>query len=243
MSKIITLEALLKNYNLAKQNGEAKNTQKISKRAVRKGDLIKFDLGSKLIDPNSQFANEYRVLEVDGNSVYVVSMYDLANMQFGDTQDYFTSNIDHYLEWDFYNSLSEKMRKLIIPQLFYQEYFKRDKDGYDEKIYSSYANKIMEECSNGIRHIALLDYQDILNYFGGKFSKQDIFKTFFKKEENGGGRTFWLRSAYASSSDSCWCVGGDDGFVNNDNYYDSSAARPAFKIDISNLDFEFIDEK
>lgn len=243
MSKIITLEALLRSYNLAKQNGEAKNTQKISKRAVRKGDLIKFDLGSKLIDPNNQFANEYRVLKVEGNLAYVVSMYDLANMQFGGTQDYFTSNIDHYLEWDFYNSLSEKMRKLIIPQVYYQNYFKYEGGGYDKNTYSSFANEIVGKKSNGSRHVALLDYQDILDYFGGKFSKQDIFKIFFKKKKYGNESLLWLRSAHAGNSYNCWLVNGRNGYIDFNICIHNNAIRPTFKIDISNLVFEFIVEK
>lgn len=72
------------------KNGEFNLNLKLKdyKRTLQKGDLIKFDLGSKIIDSNSQFADEYRVLKINGDKVYVVSMYDLGKMQFGNSLKY-----------------------------------------------------------------------------------------------------------------------------------------------------------
>ena len=82
-----------------------------------------------------------------------------------------------------------------------------------------------------------------LEYFDGKFSEQDIFKTFFKKEENGSGHSFWLRSADADFSSGCWYVCGSGGCVYNYYYSSSGAVRPAFTVKLSTLKYEFVDEE
>ena len=214
------------------------------KREVKKGDLIKFDLGSKMINPNSQFANEYRVLKVDENNVYVVSMYELARMDFGDSQEYFGNYIDRYLEYGFYNSLSEKVKDAIKVMTINQSFFKTMGGLLYESVYASNAETKASNCTFcQDRHIAILDYYDILNYFGYNFSTRDIYETFFKKAKYGSGHSFWLRSADSSYSSYCWRVRGGTGYVDNYNYNSGNGGvRPAFTIDLSKIDWEFVDE-
>ncbi len=237
--KTISLEALLKGYY---SKGEKQETEIFTKIMPKKGDLIKFDLGSELIDPKEEFANEYRVLKIEGDLAYVVSMYDLEEMPFGDSQIYFRSNIDKYLQIKFYNSINEEIKEAIKCQNINQCNFRYGMN-YDENKYASRADKEPDSTVCGQRYIASLDYTDILEYFDNKFSTEDIYKLFFKDEEHASEKNFWLRSARASTSNYCWYVNGYFGYVyyNCCNY--SYAARPAFKIDLSKIPFEIIDEK
>ena len=227
------------------KNGEFNLNLKLKdyKREVQKGDLIKFDLGSKLINPNRQFANEYRVLKVLGDMAYVVSMYELNNMEFGTSQEYNRNDIDRFLEEGFFPSINEESKKAIRSTFIAQDFYTWDSDKYNSNTHASAVDKYSKCIPCGQRYISLLSYNDILEYFDGKFSNQDIYRTFFKKEENGSGHSFWLRSAYSSNSDSCWYVNGGRGYVNNYNYSSSSAVRPAFTVKLSNLKYEFVDEE
>jgi hypothetical protein len=226
------------------KNGEFNLNLKLKdyKRNLQKGDLIKFNLGSKMIAPESKFANEYRVLKVDGNKAYIVSMYELNRMEFGNSQKYFGNDIDRFLEYGFYNSLSEKAKDAIITNSIAQNYFGSN-DSRDKNRYSSYANKLIDRYGDFYsRHIALLDYQDVLEYFNYKFSEEEIYKTFFKGQIYGRDRSFWLRSARSDYSDIVWYVDGYSGYVSNYYYDNRFAVRPAFKIDLSKIDWEFVDE-
>ena len=227
------------------KNGEFNLNLKLKdyKREVQKGDLIKFDLGSKLINPNRQFANEYRVLKVEGDMAYVVSMYELNNMEFGTSQEYERNDIDRFLEEGFFPSINEESKKAIRSKYIAQDFYTRDSDKYNSNTHASTVDKYSKCIPCGQRYISLLSYNDILEYFDGKFSEQDIFKTFFKKEENGSGHSFWLRSAYADYSNYCWCVPGSGGYVNSYSYSRSFAVRPAFTVKLSTLKYEFVDEE
>ena len=242
--RTISLEELLKGYYSKDREEETKNFTKI---VPQKGDLIKFDLGSPLIDPKEEFVNEYRVLKMEGDSAYVVSMYNLKTMAFGKTQafgkthDYFGSDIDKYLQNKFYNSISEKVKKAIKCQDTKQYSFKPNGKS-DKHEYASYADgePVREDCEQ--RYIALLDYKDILEYFNNKFSSEDIIKLFFKDVGHALCNGFWLRSAYTYSSDYSWHVYGYGGYIDYRNCVNDSASRPAFKIDLSEIPFEIIDK-
>lgn len=236
--KTISLETLLKGYY---SKGKDQETEIFTKIMPQKGDLIKFDLGSSLIDPEGQFANEYRVLKVEGDIAYVVSMYNLKTMQFGETQDYFGSYIDKYLQNKFYNSISEKVIRAIKCQDVKQYSFKLN-ENYDEDKYASLADNKPDREVCGKRYITLLDYKDILEYFNNKFSSKDIFKLFFKDEKYTLNNSFWLRSARTDYSNYCWYVYGYYGYIYYNRHDNSYASRPAFKIDLSKISFEIIDE-
>lgn len=227
------------------KNGEFNLNLKLKdyKREVQKGDLIKFDLGSKLINPDRQFANEYRVLKVEGDMAYVVSMYELNNMGFGTSQEYNRNDIDRFLEEGFFPSINEESKKAIRSTFIAQDFYTWDSDKYNSNTHASTIDKYSKCIPCGQRYISLLSYNDILEYFDGEFSKQDIYKTFFKKEENGCNHSFWLRSAGSSNSDSCWIVNGANGYISNYYYSSSFAVRPAFTVKLSNLKYEFVDEE
>ena len=212
------------------------------KREVQKGDLIKFDLGSKLINPDRQFANKYRVLKVEGDMVYVVSMYELNHMEFGTSKEYLRNDIDRFLEEGFFSSINEEGKKAIRSTYITQDFYTWDYDKYNSDTHASTVDGYSKSTSCGDRYISLLSYSDILEYFDGKFSNQDIYKTFFKKEENGYTHSFWLRSARSSNSNSCWYVDGNYGYVESINCYCSRAVRPAFAISLSKIKFEIIKE-
>ncbi len=212
------------------------------KRTPQKGDLIKFDLGSSLINPNKQFANEYRVLKVDGNRAYVVSMYELNRMGFETSQLFSGSDIDRFIEFGFYPSISEECRKAIACRIVHQDFYTWDIDRYDTKTHASTIDKLRGCHPYGQRFVSLLSYDDILEYFGSKFSTQDIYKTFFKDEKYAKGHSFWIRSACADNSDYCCYVDGNYGEVDFDYYSLSYGVHPAFVINLSKIKYEFVDE-
>lgn len=227
------------------KNGKFNLNLKIKdyERTPQKGDLIKFDLGSKLINPNRQFANEYRILKVEGDMAYVVSMYELNSMEFGTSQEYNGSDIDRFLEEGFYPSINEEGKNAIINKFIVQDFYNWGGKKYNNKTHASTVGKYIKCTPCGQRYVSLLSYNDILEYFGKKFSAQDIVKTFFKSEEQGFNHSFWFRSARAGSSDSyCYAVSSGAGCISDYAYSSSFEVRPTFVINLSKINYEFVDE-
>lgn len=204
----------------------------------KKGDIIKFDLGSKMI-PYSEKKDQYRVLKVDGNNAFVVAMWDLYEVNFSEKDNlYRTSNIDKLLEQGLYKTCKAKVKKAIVVQKqLKQSFYDWTNEYFDEETFPLYVSKLQEEKLVGKRHIYLLDIKDIQEYFNfEEFSADELKVMLF----SGGYGWCWLRSANASYTSYAWGVLGNYGYVY---YYDISrtfAVRPAFVIDLSKIEWNEI---
>ena len=204
----------------------------------KKGDIIKFDLGTKMI-PYSETKDQYRVLKVEGNNAFVVAMWDLYEVNFSEKDNlYRTSNIDKLLEQGLYKTCSAKVKKAIVVQKQLKQSFYRWTDEYfDEETFLLYVGKLQKEKLVGKRHIYLLDIKDIQEYFNfEEFSADELSVMLF----SGGYGWCWLRSAVASNTSDAWYVFGYGGYVNNGGISSTSAVRPAFVIDLSKIEWNEI---
>ena len=204
----------------------------------KKGDIIKFDLGSKMI-PYSETKDQYRVLKVEGNNAFVVAMWDLYEVNFSEKDNlYRTSNIDKLLEQGLYKTCSAKVKKAIVVQKQLKQDFYRWTDEYfDKKTFPLYVSKLQKEKLVGKRHIYLLDIKDIQEYFNfEEFSADELKVMLF----SGGYGWCWLRSADASCASDAWFVGGNGGCVDNYDFSYTYAVRPAFVIDLSKIEWNEI---
>lgn len=204
----------------------------------KKGDIIKFDLGSKMI-PYSETKDQYRVLKVEGNNAFVVAMWDLYEVNFSEKDNlYRTSNIDKLLEQGLYKTCKAKVKKAIVVQKQLKQGFYRWTDEYfDKKTFPLFASKLQKEKLVGKRHIYLLDIKDIQEYFNfEEFSADELSVMLF----SGGYGWCWLRSANASNTSGVWGVSGNGGYVYYYGISNTNAVRPAFVIDLSKIEWNEI---
>ena len=204
----------------------------------KKGDIIKFNLGSKMI-PYSKTKDQYRVLKVEGNNAFVVAMWNLYEVNFSKKDNlYRTSNIDKLLEQGLYKTCSAKVKKAIVVQKQLKQSFYRWTDEYfDKETFPLHVNKLQKEELVGKRHIYLLDIKDIQEYFNfEKFSGDELKGMLFSGSDN----WFWLRSAYASNTSDAWYVNGNGGYIDNYDISYTYAVRPAFVIDLSKIEWNEI---
>ena len=204
----------------------------------KKGDIIKFDLGSKMI-PYSETKDQYRVLKVEGNNAFVVAMWDLYEVNFSEKDNlYRTSNIDKLLEQGLYKTCKAKVKKAIVVQKQLKQSFYGWTDEYfDEETFPLYVGELQKEKLVGKRHIYLLDVKDIQEYFNfEEFSADELKVMLF----SGGYGWCWLRSANASNTSYAWRVNGYIGCVGNNDISNARAVRPAFVIDLSKIEWNEI---
>ena len=81
--------------------------------------------------------------------------------------------------------------------------------------------------------------KDIEEYFGGVFSKSDLWTLFWNTSSAPSVLTYpWLRSAVTGTQDN-WYVSGSSGYTYNYVHNGSGdAARPAFQIDLTKIPWE-----
>ena len=210
-----------------------------------KGDLITMNL-----DGTDRL---YRVLKiVDGTTVEVLGMWNLSNslaLDNGNTGTYSGKTLDTYLNATWYNTLSATAKVAIVPKNINQYQYSNSSSTFNESTHSSYANYSTKalKANVGERYIYALDVEDIEMYFGGTggsasdktpatFSKTDLLQMFWNQTSTIS-EFPWLRSASADDSHSTWYVNGYYGRTNAINSGGALAARPAFQIDLSKIDF------
>ena len=204
----------------------------------KKGDIIEFDLGSKMI-PYSETKDQYRVLKVEGNNAFVVAMWDLYEVNFSEKDNlYRTSNIDKLLEQGLYKTCSAKVKKAIVVQKqLKQSFYRWTEEYFDEETFPLYVGELQKEKLVGKRHIYLLDIKDIQEYFNSeKFSADELKGMLFSGSDN----WFWLRSVDGSCASDAWVVDGGSGYVDYYGITGTNAVRPAFVIDLSKIEWNEI---
>ena len=207
-----------------------------------KGDLITMTLGNAA--PEAGTNNQYRVLKIDGNVAEVVAMFDQVTSQTfdssGSSNTYAGSDLDTYLNSTWYNSLNATAQAAIVAKSVQQYQYSYSSSVYNATTHASYADYSTKTAKGSMvsRNVYALDVEDIETYFGGTFSTANIWTMFWNTTSRPSTITYpWLRSANASYSDRAFYVFGNYGDVSN-HYVDRVyAARPAFTIDLSKIEW------
>ena len=208
-----------------------------------KGDLITMTLGNAA--PAAGTNNTYRVLSISGSVAEVVAMFDPSTSQkFNPTNSdgnaYSGSSLDTYLNTTWYGSLNATAKAAIIAKNVQQYRYSKSSSAYNATTHASYANYSTKATKGSAvsRNVYALDVEDIEQYFGGTFSTANILTMFYNTTSAPSTVTYpWLRSALADYSDFSFCVNGSVGSVHNRSVAADGAARPAFTIDLSKIEW------
>ena len=199
---------------------------------------VKGDFSSKgnLVTINN---TQYRVLDVNGAQVKVMSMDNIGDSVFNSSnattsfgsytgQKYANSNLDQAMK-NYYDGLPEAIKTAIVPQTIKQSMYSHDNP-------MRLVNKVAE-IEVGQRYVYALDVDDVIEYLGNDYSSGSPYvvnKMFFDTASLVS-RYVWLRSAGSDHSYSAFFVYGESGFLGGDYYSNFSEVRPAFVLDLSLL--------
>lgn len=205
-----------------------------------KGDLITMTLGNAA--PAAGTNNQYRVLKIEGSVAEVVAMFDQSTSQkFDDEMDntYAGSALNTYLT-TWYNNLNADAKAAIVAKNVQQYQYTWSLSVYNATTHASYADYSTKAAKGSAvsMYVYALDVEDIEQYFGGTFGNADIWTMFWNTTSAPGIITNpWLRSARAGESQSAFLVYCRDGYVDFDGALGGYAARPAFTIDLSKIEW------
>lgn len=205
------------------------------KKRLNKGQLITLDLGNG--------RKQYRVLKMIGTVAEVLAIYEYSTDQIFNANNnyYLNSDLDYVLNVNFYGNLSQKARDAIVPKTVVQYSYLFSTSVFNENTHASYANYSSKTTLSTVqnRNVYALDIEDIEEYFGGVFSKSDLWTLFWNTPSAPSVLTYpWLRSAVTGTQDN-WYVSGSSGYTYNYVHNGSGdAARPAFQIDLTKIPWE-----
>ena len=213
-----------------------------------KGDIITLD------------SKQYRVLKLDGTVAEVLCMYDAnssikfdsASSDYNNT--YAGKNIDTYCNNTFYSGLSAAMKSAIVDKTFTQDSWRWHSSvptgsHYTEKYGSStyYLTLVNAAYGSSItRHCYCLSVQDVLDYLEATTSMgtsdttltdTNIWKMFWNVATSQSVKHIWLCSANSSYHSSVFIVDGNLGILDRRTVDNTIAARPAFQIDLSKVEW------
>ena len=201
---------------------------------LNKGQLITMNLGNG--------SKQYRVLKMIGTVAEVLAMYEYSTDQIfnANNNSYLNSDLDYALNINFHNTLSANAWSAIVPKtvIQYGYVFSNDVLTTTHASYANYATKTAVSTLHN-RMVYALDIEDIEEYFGGVFSKSDLWTLFWNTSSAPSVLTYpWLRSAVTGTQDN-WYVSGSSGYTYNYVHNGSGdAARPAFQIDLTKIPWE-----
>ena len=214
-----------------------------------KGDIITLD------------SKQYRVLKINGSVAEVLCMYDAnssidfdnASSDYNNT--YAGKNIDTYCNNTFYSGLSAAMKSAIVDKTFTQDSWQwggsvPTPSHYTGKYDSSTYYLTLVDAAYGssiTRHCYCLSVQDILDYLEATTSMgtsdttltdTNIWKMFWNVTTSQSDKYIWLRSASSAGSIGAFFVNGSFGDLDCGDIIEiACAARPAFQIDLSKIEW------
>lgn len=180
---------------------------------------------------------KYVVLEErENNQALVMTASSIGNRAFqpnfrSDGQNentYEGSGIDNYLENDWYNSLSSTMKAAIQTTSIKQASYSTGNDP-NSKQDTGYKGQVYNTIS---RHAFLPSVSEL-----GKvvdFNNPDKVKAFT------GGRDMWTRDSYQGSYSDVECLVPDNGGLLNGDAFSPYSVRPAFVIDLSQVNYSVV---
>ncbi len=211
-----------------------------------KGDLITMNLDGT--------DRQYRVLKIIGDTtIEVLGMWDVrTSIKFNLTANnaYRESYLDTYLNTTYYKTLSANAKAAIVAKSINQYQYAYDGSAYKHSTHASYADystKSQKE-SIGDRYVYVLDVEDVEMYFGGtggsadnkvpgNFSGTDLIQMFWGNESIASGYIPLLRSGSIGDIRYIWRVDPNVSYISRGGSNVGGAARPAFQIDLSKIDF------
>lgn len=198
-----------------------------------KGQIINMNLDGT--------SRQYRVLTTSGTQAEVVAMFDPnTSIKFDSNNTYNSSTLDTYLNTTWYGGLTTTAKNAIVSKTLTQYQYSNNDSAYDATTHASYAKYSTKsvKASGLSRKVYALDVEDIENYFNHTFSTADIWELFWNVRSTPTTATYpWLRSARATNTSGVWCVFGNFGLVDIGSVGTSYAARPAFTIDLSKIEW------
>ena len=213
-----------------------------------KGDIITLD------------SKQYRVLKINGSVAEVLCMYDAnSSIRFdsassGYNNTYAGKNIDTFCNNTFYSGLSSAMKSAIVDRTFTQDAWDfgysvptashyTGKDGSNIAYYLTRANAAFG--TSITRHCYCLSVQDVIDYLEATTSMgisdttltaTNVWRMFWNTTTSQR-TTIWSRSARKSDPRTVIEFSGYSGAFGGSWVDKSIAARPAFQIDLSKIDW------
>lgn len=211
--------------------------------------------GEEIIIVGDVEERKYKVLEVNGNEATLIALYDvtsnngnLQSMQFHrgsvtlEAGGFFGSDLDVYLNGDYYNSLSFKdaiVGKNIVCSLYTND----DPDlTIGSSDYTIFTSEPQERC------VYAFDLSDIIKYLGTTTDNIQVYNTFSSKASTSN-NFYWTRSSYYANPTSTWKVAQQaitnpeftQGCILSTNAT-SYPVRPMFVVDTSKLEWVAVAE-
>ena len=173
-----------------------------------------------------------------------------SSIQFASSGQVYENNaLDVFLNTTYYATLSADAKAAIVDKTFRQDSWYWGTSGNPDYNGSYSSSKTAYQVSLGnasfgneiSRHIYALSVQDIIDYLevttdmtsaDSTLNMENIQAMFDITSGN-----IWLRSARAGNSSGAMNVNGDSGRVGSSSATSSSAARPAFQIDLSQIEW------
>lgn len=210
-----------------------------------KGDLITIE------------SKQYRVLKTNGSVAEVLAMYDASSSVLFDTGGnniYAGKNVDTYCNNTFYSALSLSMKGAILDKSFMQEAWNRSNSSISSSQYTGKRSGSAYYVSPGdpdygesiTRHCYCLSVQDILIYLDVTTSMDisnttltdtNLWKMFWDATVSQADKNIWLSTASTLNNISAFYVDGNVGSLGIKPGDNSLAARPAFQIDLSKIEW------
>ena len=212
---------------------------------VRVGDLIMFETGYSTDNPEYDC---FRVLKKEGSVVEVMGMAYVGSVAFGTKDAYANSNLDTYLNTRIYNKYSDTLKAAIVENNINQ--YSYSINALDTYKYSNvkYSSKTLV-ANVGLRKVYAIDFEDIEMYFGGTGGSASankdgfIIDGFLTSLIKGSTTsiTFWTRSSCQNYSG---CIYGNRGFgyMTSDSTSSSKMVYPAFKVDLSKIEYRVVQD-
>ena len=220
---------------------------------LTKGDIIHFDA----LGDGTQ--KRFRVLDVNGNNIKLMSMDDSISSVFNSSsttvtfdggktgQKYADSTLDTTLNTTYFNSLSATVQSAIIPESRIQRMYSfknPDDPSYDyHQQYKFDATKmrglpIEDQITIGNRNVYALDIKDIFDYFEkDTITSAELNEMFFETQSSINNKIIWTVSANANYADCAFCASGYYGYLDYYNIVSSCVVRPAFRINLTNIEY------
>lgn len=225
---------------------------------LAKGDIISFDAFG---DGTSK---RFRIIKINNGITTLMSLDDditsiyngsIILTQFDNGSNYLKyadSPLDIAMNTSYYNSLSAEVRAALVTTNKVQSCYSvltwsadNPDDSAIVNVHRTNNNKYeplqrITQKTIGDRNCFVLDLDDIIEYFGvsvgGIIEGTDLIQL-FKEDSSMFAWSSWLTSATANENMAAFIVYADYGSLNYRNYDEARVARPAFRIDLTNIQY------